>query len=309
MTDDDFSLAGCLTYKGAYLDRDGDYSSACWRLSNNSEKLLDISNSDDSAVLWVTTPEELHQVLEERYGHPSGMTRCVAGDTSCRVYPYPVVTSNDLSNDDLKGEVYATRIIEAARRAGIICLHDTYHGIPKRVKDECVVDAWTGGGHQITYGPAKAQKRKERDQRRYLNTPIRVSLSWRNDPDTFQGIWYCLNSQLHGLPLADITGGQCRLYYLSGIRKTLWLVEKMYGAGSFRRLDCWHIFVKKWRDHQAATESTLLKDIGDLDNQHPYYDIVVDFIAFMHKEIKRRLPAVEDDATFAKRKATITMPK
>jgi len=258
-----------------------------WTLTNDHTLLLD----PDADILWVTTLEQLKTELEERYPCPhDGLSRLYWDGYSDHVYIYPHPLVDNHKPDAIN---------RAAKRAGTICLRRSYGcGDLRKKLDHCTVHFGPQGGlgsvTTITYNPKCAAKRRA----------ARVL-----PPEDMRSIWRSLQLLTWDhLPQLGILGGQSRLYYLTGLRRVLWLTEKVYGKGSFRYLRVWHDFVVKWRDHQAATEKALTKDVGTSKRTHPHYLLVHDIIPFMQREVKRKLPPPEAEKVFTKRAVTIVMP-
>lgn len=278
-------------YRGAILEDQSDAwdpdGSDKWTLTNDADKLLD----PDADIIWASTIEQLQDELEQRYpcDHP-GLSRvrkrpsyCDSDHLSLYAYPYPYVDSTD-----------PVQIADIAKRVGTVSLARTHdlHRLrwDKRFDNYCTLRFASGGAVIVTYDAKRRQRRQT-----VKSLPVM----------DMQRTLHNLRTYTWGeLPQADIDGNSYRSLWLGAIMRTLWLLERLYGKGSFHYLKDWHKFVKLWRDHQAATEKVLTKDAGDHDK-----DFVASFIAFMTKEVKRKLPKAEDDTTFKKRLTPITVPK
>lgn len=277
-----------------------------WNLTNDVERL---STAEDENVIWATSIEELTAILEERHKFPDGLSRLLTHYRSVTVFPHAVVTDSGIASGgdhEVFQKLYATRIIEAAQKAGTICMPRYGNGPPREVYDHCVIlrnDPLT-----LVYDPKKAQKVKERDTRRLMAKPVSA--------DALYMMWYHLKHHLSPHMYHEgLKGGQSRLDYMNGIRISLWYFEKVFGKGVFRRMKEWQDFVKNWKTLLEPTEKMLHKEIEKYkaDENKEWGERaaqrVEDFMLFMRREVKKRPPKIEDGKQIGARAQKMELPK
>jgi len=283
-----------LVYQGALRDTHGSNTNIkTWRLSNDTEAL---AKADDDDVIWESSIEGLLAELERRNPHPSGLTRCIIYGIGVNVYEHPIINTNEDSRD-----IAAGKILSAVKVAGTVSIFG-WNGVPSEVYDECILVG--NSPSTFEYNPKRAQAIKARDHRRSLKKPIQGS--------QFHNVGLQLASALK--PYIDeeyFKGDRARIHFLGQITRMLWLHEQMFGRKSYRRVVGWQKFVKEWKDLREPTEAVLTKDAAawEAEHQDGMAKTVADFIAFMGKEIKSKLPTPYASTEHGKVKQPIGLPQ
>jgi hypothetical protein len=288
-----------VTYSGAYCEPSY-YGTTIWRLRNDDADLLKRADDDDTSVIWVSTPDELYQQLEERY--PG---RCRSRSTSCDVYPYPVVDDDGLDScDERYDQEFAARIVAAAKTHGTVSVISPYRSLPRAIYDHVVIagDDRTADNLAVTYDPVKAQKLKARRTKKAKQGCVPVALFY----DACRQVRYALSGKLD---ITDIHGNLGRYGYIVKLQELLWLCEKLCGRRSYRRITAWQKFVTDWRRGGKQTVKTLTTLKSGESVPADTVDYITEFNNFMIKECRCKLPPAIEPYELRQYAKCLTWPR
>lgn len=229
--------------------------------------------------IWKTSLEEVASELDARLGVPPGYTRCLRSRDAVVVCDHPVLTT----------DAEDTAIVEAAKKFGTIML--VMKGLsapvlPDNVATVCTSHPLKGkrslpfmySGTTVTYNPKAAQRACATKHRRDAKQPTKLKM-YHDVVDRLNGCVAVV------LPPEPMLGGNSITGCIDRIRSLLWVMERYYGRGSFRRLAAWQEFAADWRQRLAANEAALLRRAEGIKYMAALVD---DFCSFMRLEVKRR---------------------